>query len=275
MRRLGALPPERRRGAGFVLAVAAAVTVLSGCALIPAAIDADAHAFARGEVADVARGLYGEGTSTTIEHYARTADEALGQYSWPVLIGYEAYADAGEDEPIGRLQFRVVVPSEGYGTDDHIACFWSEFDMYGVVPDPTASDTAVAHDLDCPADAQQIEPPVDTDPVYVVPDGTEAVAVEVLTAAPPDATAEAIVAEVIERMPPPTGEYDVPFEPAAVVVDGEIGFAMGQGHDCLLVKRTAAGVEVVHAPAILLEPGELGCSPGTALLPPDQLQSPH
>lgn len=258
-----------------MLAVAAAVTGLSGCALIPAAIDADAHAFARGEVADLARGLYGEGTSTTIEHYARAADEALGQYSWPVLIGYEGYQDVGDDEPVGRLQFQVVVPSEGYGTDDHVACFWSEFDMYGVVPDPTASDTAVAHDLDCPPDAQQIDPPVDTDPVHVVPEGTEAVVVDVLTAAPPDATAEAIVAEVIERMPAPTGEYDVAYEPAAVVVDREIGFAMGQGHDCLLVKRTAAGVEVVHAPAILLEPGELGCSPGTALLPPEQLQSPH
>ncbi|MFF2389563.1 hypothetical protein [Agromyces sp. NPDC058104] len=277
MRRLGALPPERRRGAGFVLAVAAAVTGLSGCALLPAAIDADAHAFARGEVAELSRGLYGEGSDTTIEHYAREADEALAEHAWPVLIGYEAYADADASAggPVGRLEFRVVVPSEGYGADDHVACFWSEFDLYGVVPDPTASDAAVAHDLDCPPDAQPIDPPVDTDPVFVVPEGTEALVVELLTAAPANATADDIVAEVTERMPRPTGPYDVAFEPAVVVVDGEIGFAMGSGHSCLLVKRTAAGVEVVHAPSILLEPGELGCRPETALLPDDQLQSPH
>ena len=76
-------------------------------------------------------------------------------------------------------------------------------------------------------------------------------------------------------MPRPTGPYDVAYEPAAVVVGGEIGFAIGSGDDCLLVKRTAAGVEVLHAPSVLLQPGELGCRPETALLPPEQLQSPH
>ncbi|WP_022890370.1 hypothetical protein [Agromyces italicus] len=258
-----------------MLATAAAVTALSGCVLLPAAIDADAHAFARGEVADVARGLYGEGDATTIEHYARAADEALGRYSWPVLIGYEAYPGASDEAPVGRLQFRVVVPSPGYGAEDHVACFWSEFDRYGVAPGPTAGDTAVAHDLDCPPGAQKIDPPVDTSPVYVVPEGTEQVVVDVLTAAPPDATANAIVAEVIARMPQPSGRYDVAYEPTAIAHRDAIGFAMGQGDECLLVKRTASVVEVVHAPSILLEPGELGCQPSTALRPPEDLRAPH
>jgi hypothetical protein len=258
----------------FVLALAVGAAGLSGCALLPVAIDAEAHEDARGEVADVVRGLSGEGTSTTIEHYAREADKVLSR-SGAQLIGFEAHPDASDGEPIGRLHLRVVVPSPGYGAEDHVACFWSEFDRDHVVPDPTAGDTAVVHDLECPPDAKEIDPPVDTSRVLVVPEGAEAVVVDVLRAAPSDVTADAIVAEVTERMPRPTGAYEVAFEPSAIVADGEIGFAMGEGAECLLVKRTAVGVEVVHASPTLLEPGELGCRPSTALRSPEDLQAPH
>ena len=58
------------------------------------------------------------------------------------------------------------------------------------------------------------------------------------------------------------------------VVDGDIGFAMGDGDDCLLVKRDVDGVQVLQVPKILLQPGELGCAAGTALQPGDQLGQP-
>lgn len=76
-------------------------------------------------------------------------------------------------------------------------------------------------------------------------------------------------------MPQPTGEREVAFDPDATVVDGDIGFAMGDADDCLLVKRDVDGVQVLQVPRILLQPGELGCAAGTALQPSDQLRSPH
>ena len=76
-------------------------------------------------------------------------------------------------------------------------------------------------------------------------------------------------------MPDPLGEREAPFEPQALVADGDIGFAMGDADDCLLVKRDSEGVKVLNVPDILLKPGELGCDPDTALRPGDQLRSPH
>lgn len=272
---------RRRRPGGVILTkavLAAAMTGLSGCAASAPfdPIDFPAQANARAEVADAARLLAGEGGGATIEDYARSADEQLAHNASVQLIGYEAYEEAGPDEPIGRLEFRAKVHRTSLSDDPYLGCFWAEFDVFGVVAGPGLGDAAVARGFDCPDGAAEIDPPVDTRPVSVVPEGTQAVVVEVLEAAPTAANADAIVAEVVERMPQPTGPYDVAFEPAAVVVDGEIGFAMGDAHDCLLVKRTAPdGVVVVHAPSIVLEPGELGCRPQTALLPAEDLRSPH
>ncbi len=99
-----------------------------------------------------------------------------------------------------------------------------------------------------------------------MPEGTEALVVEILANAPEAASADRIVAEVTERMPQPTGDREVAFDAHAVVTGADIGFAMGDADDCLLVKRTAGVVEVLYVPSILLEPGELGLPPrdGTA-----------
>ena len=120
-------------------------------------------------------------------------------------------------EPFGALQFRATVPRSQDG-DPYVACFEVEFDFWGVATEEFgdwSNDKAVAHDIECPADAGRIPPPVDTRQVYVVPDGAEALVVEVLTNAPSTASAEDILAEVVERMPQPTGEREVAFEPGA------------------------------------------------------------
>src|SRR5690606_32261814 len=155
------------------------------------------------------------------------------------LIGYESYRDAVHGDPFGALQFRATVgfPQSG---DPYVACFESEFDFWGVATGDGGSwddDTAVAHDIRCPPDAARIPPPVDSRTVHVVPEGAEEVVVEVLGDASPAASAADIVSQVLERMPHPQGEREAPFEPMALVVDGNIGFAMGDADDCLLVKR--------------------------------------
>ncbi|MGC5172524.1 hypothetical protein ACLQ2Q_17955 [Microbacterium sp. DT81.1] len=258
-----------------------AAGALAGCAGGSAsgsgsAADTKSHAAARTAVADVARGLYREGTDV-IEDYARWADTDTQTSGGVELIGFEEYPGAVHGEPFGALQFRATVPPTQAG-DPYVACFESEFDFWGVATEKFgdwSNDTAVAHDIPCPPDAARIPPPVDTRPVYVVPDGAEALVVEVFTNASATASADDILAEVVERMPQPSGDREVAFEPRATVAGGDIGFAMGDGDDCLLVKRGADGVQVLHVPRILLQPGELGCSPDTALRPLEQLQSPH
>jgi hypothetical protein len=43
----------------------------------------------------------------------------------------------------------------------------------------------------------------------------------------------------------------------------------------VLVKSENGAVEDVYPAPISLQPGELGCTPETALADPDQLRSPH
>jgi len=269
---------NRRQRLALVTFVAVAVSFpLAGCAVGPvSAADEEAHAEARTAVADISRGLYRTGTDV-IDDYARWADTDTQTSTTVELIGFEAYPDAVHGEPFGALQFRATVPPRSSG-DPYVACFESEFDFWGVATEKFGdweNDKAVAHDIECPPDAARIPPPVDTRPVHVVPDGAEALVVEVLTNASSTASADDLVAEVVARMPQPTGEREVAFEPRATVVGAGIGFAMGDADDCLLVKRGADGVQVLSVPRILLQPGELGCSPDTALRPLEQLQSPH
>ncbi|WP_353807270.1 hypothetical protein [Agromyces sp. SYSU T00194] len=270
-------PTRRAHLAALALAPAVALApALAGCAAASsAARDAASQAAARAAAADLARGLYRHGTDT-IDDYARWADADTAGGSIE-LIGTDAYAGAVHGEPFGALRFRVTLRPSGQGAP-YVACFASEFDYWGVVTPGRSGwddDRAVARDVDCPPDATRIEPPEDTRTVYVVPDGTEELVVEVLAAAPASPSADEVVAEVRERMPRPTGEREAAFAPAAVVRDGEIGFAMGDADDCLLVRRDARGVQVLRVPRVRLLPGELGCGPDTALAPDELLSPPH
>lgn len=266
----------RNRTVGLI--ALAALFALAGCASPPgaAAGDDELHDTARAQAADLARGLY-RGPTDTIDDYARWADAKTSAGDVEV-IGFEPYADAVHGEPFGLLRFRSSV-DRGQNAEPYVACFETEFDFWGVATEEFGDwddDGAVARDVPCPADAARIEPPVDTRPVKVVPDGTEALVVEVLTAAPPEATAAQLVAAVTERMPVPTGDREEAFPPDVAVVDGEIGFAMGDADDCLLVKRASDGaVTVLHVPRVRLQPGELGCTTSTALAPAENLRSPH
>jgi hypothetical protein len=261
----------RARHAAALFTAALCAGALAACATAPPG-PARALDLVRADAADFARDLH-RGPTDTIDDYARWADEdsATGNVE---LIGFEAFDGATHGEPFGALRLRATLDRGEYA-EPFAACFESEFDFWGVVADAWDDDGAVVRDIPCPADAGRIAPPVDTRPVEVVPEGAEAMVVEVLTAAPADATPAQLLAQVSERMPVPTGERETAFPADVAVVDGEIGFAMGDADDCLLVKRSADGVTVLHVPSILLQPGELGCTPRTALAPGDQLRSPH
>lgn len=269
--------PSQHRHVRAAAVLLAATVMLSGCAGIPAySYEAELAERAHHVAAEFARELY-RGPTDTIDDYARWANERLDGSTSLELIGYEAYPDAVHGEPFGVLQVRVTMPRPH--AEPYVACFDSEFDYWGVATeeaDQWGIDDAVARPNSCPADAHAVEPPVDTRPVPVVPDGTEEIVVGVLSRAGAEPSPEGILTEVRDRMPQPTGDREVAFEPSTVIADGQIGFAMGDVDDCLLVVRRATGdVEVLHVPRVLLQPGELGCRAETALLAPEQLRSPH
>ncbi|ACZ30769.1 hypothetical protein Xcel_1746 [Xylanimonas cellulosilytica DSM 15894] len=266
--------------AGTVTLIVSAV-LLAGCGT-PLGSGSE-HAAARGAVADVVRHLERERTDL-IEDYARWADDETADSSAVELIGIEAFTNADAGDPVGALQFRstVRIPYGLYGTVDessetYVACFEAEFNYWGIADKAHWGDDAeVARDMRCPDGAQRITPPADTRPVYVVPDGAEEFVVQVLTQAPAEVTVAELLDDLVAGMPQPTGEREVPFEPlASAPGDGRIGIAMGDEDGCLLVLRNDIGVHVLHVPQILLQPGELGCRPKTALLRADQLRSPH
>ncbi|WP_308492282.1 hypothetical protein [Microbacterium terrisoli] len=269
--------PRHPRRIATLVAPFLVAAALAGCSSATSARDAEHATEARHTVAEIARHLY-RGPTDTIEDYARWADEQLDGRASPQLIGYTTYPDATHQDPFGALQLRVTI--ERYdGADPYVACFESRFDYWGVTTENHArwdDDTAVARPIDCPADAHPIDPPVDTRPVLVVPDGTEDVVVDVLTHASAQASADDILTEVKKRMPQPTGDREVAFDPSVAIADQQIGFAMGNADHCLLaVRRPTGEVEVLHVPRVLLQPGELGCSADTALRPVDQLRAPH
>ncbi|MFC5930380.1 hypothetical protein D6T64_18445 [Cryobacterium melibiosiphilum] len=129
----------------------------------------------------------------------------------------------------------------------------------------------------CPEGVAPVVPPIDTSIQSVVATNAEAAAMEVLgdeTSVGQDAAE--ITARIMALLEVPSGEYEELARPTVLVVDGNVGVAMGRSsEDCVLVARVDGMVSRVMPAPILLEPGELGCQPGTALADPAQLRSPH
>jgi len=268
--------PTASPGRAAVLVSVVAALALSGCTGAPRdAAELKRATDARRAAADFVRDL-GRGNTDTIDDYARWADEDLEGNQSLAMIGFRAYPEAAHGEPLGVLLLRVTIMTQGNGP--YLACFESDFDYWGVATEEFGErgDDAVTRRVACPDDAHPVEPPADTRTVYVVPDGAEQVLADVLSSADPAASADSIRTEIELRLPQPTGDREVAYEPSVLARDQEIGVAMGGADDCVLVARRAdETVEAVHVPRVLLQPGELGCRPETALLPADQLRPPH
>jgi hypothetical protein len=84
-----------------------------------------------------------------------------------------------------------------------------------------------------------------------------------------------IAARIVALLTPPTSALQALAQPDVVVDSGRIGVALQDSDECLLVKLADDTVTDVYPPAVLLQPGELGCSAATAIAADDQLQSPH
>lgn len=250
-----------------------AAVLLSGCKAAPPGDETTRHA-----VAELARDIAHRRTDD-IDQWARYAQRASrGHAAGLTLIGIEPRPGAARGEVVGTLTFLSEATRRGglFGaeTDALSACYAVDFTAYGPVDARrTWGDTSLVRDVTCPDDASEVVPPPDTSPVFVVPAEAEEVVRDVVAAASADLTADDIAAAVTARLPVPTGPYE---RLAAVDVhrsaDGSIGVAMGDSERCLLVRRIGDVTERVHAPRVLLQPGEFGCRGDTALR---DLRPPH
>jgi hypothetical protein len=255
------------------LCLPACLLALAGCASTAGTPESRAEATAEQSVADLARAISAE-RPADIDGWARAAvAEAEGGFAGVELIGIDELQSESLDEPFGSLDFRVSAPAS---TDERF-CFRVTFDHYGKVGEWSTSEGVDA--FDCPADAAAVVPPVDTTVVAVVAansrDAIRAVLLERAQTGVP-ATEDEIVAAIATRLEAPVEEYRVAATPSVLIEPGDrVGVAIAAVGDCVLVKSEAGVVEDLYPPRILLQPGELGCIPGTALADPELLRSPH
>jgi len=277
------------RASGTSLVVCFVAFGSVGCAHSPASSSADEQrqeVIAQERVADLARDISAT-RPDDIDGWARAAvagaTGASAEDSTDIeLIGIDAQQSIDPNAPFGRLGFRVPAPKlENASTEVPGAfCFRVEFNYYGKVGVWETSDGVDA--IDCPDDAAIITPPVDDSAVEVVSDNAREVTAAVLrersqTGLP--AEPDLIVAAISAQLTDPTGLLEAAAQPRVIVEAGgagdRVGVAFGSASDCVLVKSENGTVEDVYPAPMTLQPGELGCTPETALTDPDQLRSPH
>jgi hypothetical protein len=261
----------------MLVPVAILALALAGCAATSSTPESPEEATAQQQVANLARTISAE-RPDDIDGWARAAvaeadSPTSGEFSGVQLIGIDELQSESVAEPFGSLDFRVSAPAS---TEEQF-CFRVVFDYYGKVGEWSTSEGVDA--FDCPDDAQVVVPPVDTRIVEVVAANTREVIHAVLlqraqTALP--AGEDDIAAAIAARLEPPTGEYTAAAPPYVLVEPGgRVGVAVGSASDCVLVKGDGAAVEDLYVPSVLLQPGELGCAPSTALADPELLRPPH
>lgn len=254
---------------GFrTLPLLAVVALLAGCAVsLDGSPEASDETAARESAAALADGI-GADRPDDIDEVAREAVAAGAD-----LIAIESLEAPELIDPFGALTTRIT------GADGEAYCFRIEYGFYGRHSDDgetVLGTTTGVEDVECGASTPGVAPPPDTREILVPAPNAEAAATEVLAGLPEDpGPADALVAAITERLAAPTGVREVAAPPTAVVRGSDVGVAMGRAEDCVLVKREDGVVTRVVVAPVRLQPGELGCTAETALLPAESLGSPH
>lgn len=171
----------------------------------------------------------------------------------------ELHADDLQD-PLARLVFRIhlVGSQAGFNTVPAVTtCYTVEFSRYGVIGDPDRTRCPVR------ASAASVAPaPLQPD----VPVGADAVVRRELRRAdegPQAAELQAAIVGGLSALVDPSSA--LPPQVQVEVAGDDIGVAASGHGRCLLGRRVGGHVEVWHPPSITVQPGELSCSPDTAL----------
>jgi len=254
------------------LVLLAVVFLVAGCASIAPA--PPQQVAARERVEQLASDLNDENRDD-INSFARAAAEIMPADL--ILIGITPRETPPLGEVFGSLQLlSPKVPETTVSSGDlGPFCFSVDFTYYGATefmsgwdgPDGIVS-------IECPDDATAVTPPADEE-IYpvVVPNSFEAASSVLRSLGSPLPSSDAIAAMIADLLEAPAGDFAVAAPPSVAIEDGEVGVAMGDENDCVLVRLADGVVEQLYAAPVLLQPGELGCNGGTALYP--DLSSPH
>lgn len=246
---------------------AAALLLTSGCAAIAGA-SSESKAVEQGEER-VATTVYRMGLEQPdIGAVARDLMNASEMLAGTIeLIGVEEGSAEFDGDDFGAVQLRVLFPE----AQDSPYLFQDQEQLPAVCFSVTWNryyDTGTER-IECPPDAQRIEPPANTSTVFVIPADAGEVAQAVLRelpATPPPA--EEIAAMIDARVTAPTGELEQAY-PADVALDGDdVGVAFGLHTDCQMYLRIDGEVGLGHVRWTSLQEGEGGCHAETALHPP-------
>jgi hypothetical protein len=198
-----------------------------------------------------------------IQDFVRAANDG------PTLV---AWSDEASGSRIGTLTFAVTLPEprEMYGVfapqrevDPGPYCFAVEMDAHGKVGEFGTSEGI--RSVDCPEPLVAVTPPTSDEPV--VADNARDAAWQVLADLSPTPDADEVAAAITGLLTPP--EAGRVLADVTVAVDGaDVGVAVGGPDDCVLVARRDGTVTDVHVAPVQLQPGEAGCTAGTALAPP-------
>lgn len=177
-----------------------------------------------------------------------------------VIELHELEAEDFED-PLARLVFRIHLDESqaGFSTSPGITtCYRVEFSRYGVIDSPDR--------VDCPPNSA----PASVPPAPAVPDvpvGADKVVHQALTRAATPPVVEQIRADILRGLTPLITDPTATLPPeVGVSADGDdVGLALVGDGDCVLGRRIAGSVEVWYPPSVTVQPGELSCSPETAL----------
>lgn len=246
-----------------------AVVGLAGCTASPTDLgDEVASDAVRALVDDLAFQSY----APDIQEFAERAEAATAE-GRILLVGVEtgdpAARDAGEE--VGWLTFGLTVSDtrepEGYWgsareQDPGPYCYRVAFDHWG---------TSGVRGTGCPDPLVAVPAPPSERP-KVAADAEEvvrAVLQELPEQLPPE---DEIVADVTARLTPHANGVTPLAQVTAHVEGTSVAVATGDDDDCVLVGRFGGEVQDVHVPSVYLQPGELGCTAGTAFA---DLRPPH
>jgi len=259
--------PDLIAVAGTVGALAA--VGLAGCTASPTDLgDEVASDAVRALVDDLAFRSY----APDIQEFAERAEVATAE-GRILLVGVETGDPAARDEgeEVGWLTFGLTVGDtrepEGYGgsareQDPGPYCYRVAFDHWG---------TAGIRGTRCPDPLVAVPAPPSERPVVAA--NAEEVVWSVLQGLPEQPPPEDdVVAAVTARLTPHANGVTPLAQVTAHVEGADVAVATGDGDDCVLVGRFGGEVQDVHVPSVYLQPGELGCTAGTAFA---DLRPPH
>ena len=188
----------------------------------------------------------------------------------PTLV---AWSDETSGDTIGTLTFAVTLPEppDANGmfapqreVDRGPHCFVVEMNAHGKVGE--FGTTQGIRSVDCPEPLVAVTPPTSDSPVVAA--NTRDAAWQVLADLPSSPDPDEVADRITDLLAPPD-EGRVLAEVQVTVDGADVGVAVGGPDDCVLVARQDGTVSDVHVAPVQLQPGEAGCTAGTALAPPD------